>query len=152
MMLNPIVEKIAAFVGALISLAFVVFILWRIFRTLRSKIQELVVSLGKFSASVSEDYVDEVTDTRDEGSEEKLQRRRRNPKLSAREERILPPGERIRYRYRRILSKHPDWVPGTTARESLPEELACVYEKARYSGFEMTEEEAAAFTGGTSKL
>jgi hypothetical protein len=96
--------------------------------------------------------VDEVTNTRDEGSEEKLQRRRRNPKLSAREERTLPPAERIRYRYRRILSKHPDWVPGTTARESLPEELARVYEKARYSGFEMTEEEAAAFTGGTSKL
>lgn len=152
LVLNPVVEKIAAFVGALISLAFVVFILWRIFRTLRSKIQELVVSLGKFSASVSEDYVDEVTDTRDEGTEEKLQRHRRNPKLSAREERTLPPGERIRYRYRRILSKHPDWVPGTTARESLPEELARVYEKARYSGSEMTEEEAAAFTEGTSKL
>ena len=152
MMLNPIVEKIAAFVGALFSIALVLFVLWRIFRILRGKIQELVVSLGKFTASVAEDYVDEVTDTRDEGSEEKLQRRRRTPKLSAREERTLPPAERIRYRYRRILSKHPDWVPGTTARESLPEELARVYEKARYSGFDMTEEEAAAFTGGTSKL
>ena len=151
-MLNPLAEKIAVFVGALLSVALVLFVLWRIFRILRGKIRELAASLVKFTASVSEDYVDEVTDTRDEGKEEKLLRRRRNPKLSAREERTLPPAERIRYRYHRILSKHSDWVPGTTARESLPEELARVYEKARYSGLTMTEEEAAAFTEGTTKL
>lgn len=150
-MLDPMVEKFAAFVGALLSIALVLFLLWRIFRILREKFREAAVSLSKFASSVSEDYVDEVTDTREDGTAEKLQRRR-TPKLSAREERSLPPGERIRYRYRRILGKHPEWEPGSTAREKLPEELARVYERARYSGEPMTEEEAAAFTGGTERI
>jgi len=152
MVMDPVMEKIAAFVGALISIAFVLFLLWRIYRILRGKLRELVSSLGKFASSVSEDYVDEITDTREDGTAEKLQRRRRTPKLSAREERSLPPGERIRYRYRRLLGKHPEWDPGATAREKLPGELAKVYERARYSGDTMTEEEAALFTGGTEHL
>ena len=152
MVMDPVMEKIAAFVGALISIAFVLFLLWRIYRILRGKLRELVSSLGKFASSVSEDYVDEITDTREDGTAEKLQRRRRTPKLSAREERSLPPGERIRYRYRRLLGKHPEWDPGATAREKLPDELAKVYERARYSGDTMTEEEAALFTGGTEHL
>ena len=152
MMLNPFVEKVAAFVGALLSIALVLFILWRIFRILRGKIQELVVSLGKFASNVSEDYVDEITDTREDGAEEKLQRRRRTPRLTAREERNLAPAERIRYRYRRILSKHPEWMPGTTARESLPAEMAKLYEYVRYSEGTVTEADANAFTGGTERL
>lgn len=150
MQLDPLVEKIAAFVGALIAIALTCFLFYRIFLILKDKCGQLVVSLGKFAANVSEDYVDEVTDTREDGSAEKLQRRRRPQKLTAREERGLPPSERIRYRYRRILSKHPEWAPGTTARETLPVEMARVYEKARYSGFGISEEEAAAFTDGTS--
>ena len=150
MQLNPLAEKIAVFVGALLSIAFICFILYRIFVLLKDKIGELAVSLGKFASNVSEDYVDEITDTREDGTAEKLQRRRRTNRLSAREERSLPPEERIRYRYRRILSRHPEWAPGATARETLSSDMARVYEKARYSGKTITEEEAAAFTGGTS--
>ena len=150
MVLNPIVEKIATFVGALLSIAFVIFLLWRIFTILRDKLRSMVSSLGKFASSVSEDYVDEITDTREDGTAEKLQRRRRGPRLTAREERSLPPEERIRYRYRRILHRHPEWEAGATARETLPADMARVYEKARYSGESITEEEAAAFTNGTT--
>ena len=150
MQLNPLAEKIAVFVGALLSIAFICFILYRIFVLLKDKFGELAVSLGKFASNVSEDYVDEITDTREDGTAEKLQRRRRTTRLSAREERSLPPEERIRYRYRRILSRHPEWAPGATARETLSSDMARVYEKARYSGETITEEEAAAFTGGTS--
>lgn len=151
-MLNPVAEQIATFVGALISIAFVVFLLWKLYTLVREKLRELVTSLEKYASSVSEDYVDEITDTREDGTVEKVRRGRRGPKLSAREERNLPPGERIRYRYRRILEKHPEWEPGSTAREKLPWELARVYERARYSGDVMTEEEAAVFTGGTEHL
>lgn len=152
LVLNPFVEKFAAFVGALLAIALAAFLLYRIYGILREKLQEMVKSLTKFAANVSEDYVDEITDTREDGTAEKLERRRRTPRLTAREERSLPPEERIRYRYRRILSRHPEWEPGSTAREKLPEELARVYEHARYSGMDVTEEQAAAFTGGTEKI
>ena len=152
LVLNPFVEKFAAFVGALLAIALAAFLLYKIYGILREKLQEMVKSLTKFAANVSEDYVDEITDTREDGTAEKLERRRRTPRLTAREERSLPPEERIRYRYRRILSRHPEWEPGSTAREKLPEELARVYEHARYSGMDVTEEQAAAFTGGTEKI
>ena len=152
MVLNPFVEKVAAFVGALLSLALVAYLLYRIYLILREKIHELAKSLTKFATNISEDYVDEITDTREDGTAEKVERRRRVSRLTAREERGLPPEERIRYRYRRILSRHPEWEPGSTARENLPAELARVYEYARYSGMDVTEEQAAAFTGGTKNI
>ena len=150
--LSPFAEKFAATVGALLALAFAVFLLYRICLILRDQLQALTNNLTKFASSVSEDYVDEVTDTREDGTAEKLERRRRGTRLTAREERSLPPQERIRYRYRRILSRHPEWEPGSTARENLPEELARVYEYARYSGMDVTEEQAAMFTDGTQKV
>lgn len=150
--LSPFMEKFATFVGALLALAFAVFLLYRIYRILREKLQELVKNLNQFASNVSEDYVDEVTDTREDCTAEKLERRRRGPRLTAREERSLPPAERIRYRYRRILVKHPEWEPGSTARETLPENLARVYEHARYSGMDVAEEQASAFTAGTEKI
>lgn len=150
--LSPFMEKFATFVGALLAVAFAVFLLYRIYLMLREKLHELVKKLNKFASNVSEDYVDEVTDTREDGNAEKVERRRRAPRLTAREERSLPPEERIRYRYRRILARHPEWMPGSTARETLPEELARVYEHARYSGMEVTEEQAYLFTQGTDKI
>lgn len=150
LVLDPVVEKIAAFVGAVITTVFVLWLLYQLFTILRGKLRSLVSSLSKFASTVSEDYVDEVTDTREDGTAEKLRYRSRTPRLTAREERSLPPEERIRYRYRRIVSKHPEWDPGATARETLSMDMARVYEKARYSGEPITEEEAAAFTAGAS--
>jgi hypothetical protein len=64
----------------------------------------------------------------------------------------LPPRERIRARYRKLLKKNPRWRSGRTARENLPEELASVYERARYSQHPITEEEAEQFRQNAKKL
>ena len=64
----------------------------------------------------------------------------------------MTPVEKIRYRYLRMLIKHPQWAPGTTPREKLPQDLASVYEAVRYGGYVATEEEAAAFTSGTKHI
>lgn len=66
-------------------------------------------------------------------------------RFSRREERKLPPEQRIRYRYRWLMHRHPEWDRGTTPREKLPLEAARIYEKARYSNRTVTEEEAEAF-------
>ena len=64
----------------------------------------------------------------------------------------MSPGERIRDRYLRLLRKHPDWTAHTTARENIPEELATLYERARYSAHNPTEGEAEQFRSGTKGL
>lgn len=106
---------------------------------------------GKYIHAVTEDYVDEITDTREGLEDQKTQRNRRN-RLSSAQERKLPPDQRIRYRYKRLMQKHPEWFSGSTARENLPPEAAPIYEKVRYSPYPVTEEEAQQFAADTKRL
>lgn len=152
MMLNPLTEKIAMIVGAVISLMMLLFLLWQLYKGLRDGIIKLVNTLGKFAENVSEDYIDEVTDTRQELEAEKLEKKRRASRLPLREPRDLAPEGKIRFRYRRLLSKHPEWTPGSTARETLPQNAAALYERARYSAHPVSEEDAAAFTQGIKNV
>lgn len=105
---------------------------------------------GKYLHAVSEDYVDEITDTR-EGRENTSEARNRKNRLSPLDERRLPPDQRIRYRYRRLMQKHPEWDSGATARETLTAEAAPLYERVRYSPYPVTEEEAQRFLAETKK-
>lgn len=143
--LNPVVEKMMAACGAVISIGLVILLFYRIFRILGDKIRELIHSLGKFAASASEDYIDEVTDTREDITAEQLEKRRRPARIPLREPKNLEPVEKIRFRYRKMLLKHPEWEPGATARETLPADAAKLYERARYSGLPVTEAEAEGF-------
>lgn len=116
-------------------------------RALRMLARWLGERMRRFAASATEDYVDEVSDTREvepEGLGRPLRRRR----VSARGEGKLPPRERVRRRYLRLRSKHPAWRPGWTARETIPFEPATIYERARYSEQEISEEDAQAFFEG----
>ena len=115
-------------------------------RKLRDFFRKLRKGLTSYAASVSEDYIDEVTDLHDTVTKVK------GPRLSSAEERSLPPQERIRYRYRRLLSKHPAWTRGSTARENLPELASPLYEKARYSNHPITEEDTDAFKANTRRV
>lgn len=117
-----------------------------IIRKIRDFLNTLRKGLTSYAASVSEDYIDEVTDLSDAVAKARV------PRLSSSEERSLPPQERIRYRYRRLLSKHPDWERGSTARENLPELAAPLYEKARYSSHPITDEDADAFKANTRRV
>jgi hypothetical protein len=64
----------------------------------------------------------------------------------------MEPGQRVRYRYRRLLKKHPEWTQDKTARENLPEDPAGIYERARYSRDTVTEEEAKQFASDIKKV
>ena len=108
-------------------------------------------ALKKHLSASSEDYVDEVSNTRQGGIVDQLRSLRKKREDNVRESR-LPPRQRIRARYRKLLKKHPQWTSGHTARENLPEELASVYERARYSDHPITEEEAEKFRQDAKKL
>lgn len=139
---------------ALVALALLAVALLRaVYRGLRRLARALVARLGRFAASAAEDYVDEVTDTREEGAAGNAilpwSRRRR---IGAGGERRMPPRERVRHRYLRLRRKHPEWRPGWTARETIPPDSAEIYERARYSGHEIGEEEAERFMKGVRHL
>ena len=141
-----LMEKIFA-VLAVAGLAVALFFALRVVgRKLRVLFSRLWTMLNRYAQAAGEDYVDEVVDTRDTGESDVL---RRKPFWKdwfdqVNEDR-LNPVERIRYRYRRLVRRHQEWLPGSTARETLPPEAAEVYERARYSSAPVTPEEAQAF-------
>lgn len=149
-LLAVVLERVAI-VLALIAAAFALFWALRIIvKKLRVLLRALLDRLGLFAASASQDYVDEVTDTRDDGGErENTLLSRIRSRLAFVRERSLSPAERIRYRYRLLMKRHPDWHRSRTARENLPPQAAALYEQARYSGREVTAQEAEAFVSGT---
>lgn len=134
-LLAQIVEKIAMALGALIGVALLVLAIWFLLRQLRKLLRWIWAMLSRFASAVSEDFEDEITDTREGGHV------RRSPALAGlwkhlplADETRMTPTQKIRYRYRRLLRRHPDWHEGRTARENLPQAAAQLYEQARYSG------------------
>lgn len=143
-----IMEKIAMATAIVIGAVLLVLALRIVIRNLRKLMRALLERLSSFASFASEDYEDEITDTREGGSIERgaiLSRLRR--RMAFRDEMRMQPGERIRYRYQRLLHKHPDWHGGTTARENLPQAAAKLYERARYSGHPVDSSEAERFAG-----
>lgn len=122
------------------------FALRALIKLLKKLIRHFLSGLSDYAANISEDYIDEITDTRTN-----LPKKKRN-RVSAADERAMTPAQRIRYRYQRLLYKHPNWDLGSTARENLPNEAAAVYEQARYSSHPVTQEDAALFVSKTKKV
>lgn len=131
-----VILKIAIAAVVLFLLGFLLQKLWKF-------LKKLLLDVNRYASEVAEDYQDEVTMTRESGAKEWL--RAMKHRLSKVDERALSSGERIRYRYLRLLVKHPEWSAGSTARENLPDEAARLYEKARYSAHSITENEADQF-------
>ena len=107
-------------------------------------IRIIAARLARYSAAVSGDYIDEITDTRGEDG--------RSTSYAGRiKKRFAPsaapdaPGARIRWRYARLLRRNRSWSDSSTARENLPEEAAALYERARYSNLPVTQEDAERF-------
>ncbi|MBP3648069.1 MAG: hypothetical protein J6K55_16815 [Clostridia bacterium] len=145
-LLAVILEKIfavLAVIGLCVALFFALRIVWRKLRVLVRKLWKL---LGSYAQAASEDYVDEIADTRETG--ETSSSGRRSPFgewfRQVNEDRLTPV-ERVRYRYRRLLRRHQEWQPGSTARENLPPEAASIYERARYSRETIDSNEAETF-------
>lgn len=145
-LLAQILEKlfmaIAAVVVALIAL-WVIRFLWRKLMVL---LRYLYGQLRQYASTAAEDYVDEIEDTREQGAEHFgiAQRilRRRNAQKNLKD---LPPREQIRTRYGLMRGRHPEWEKSVTARETLNESSAKLYEKARYSSHEITAKDSEAF-------
>lgn len=127
--------------------AAVLYGLYFLIRKLKGFLKLLGSGLQKYVQAVSEDYVDEVTDTRDD--RKKKEKRKKRSVFNMRK---LSPAERIRYRYGLLMRKHPEWETGSTARENLTASAAGVYERVRYSNHPVGEAEAQVFDEETKKV
>lgn len=147
-----LMQKIFMVLGTVLTVAVVLGILYALGKTIWKHLLNLMHSLSKYMSSVSEDYEDEITDTRDFGEKERVRTSRRSRRAAVAEGKNMPAGERIRRRYLRLLYKHPEWGRGTTARENLPPEAAPLYERARYSDHPLTDGDAERFSAGIKGL
>lgn len=145
-----IMEKIMTVVTVIIMIVGAIFIMKMLWKRLKKLMRYLWEKLSMYSAAVSEDYEDEVTSTREDDAEREsmLSRLRR---FAPEDERGLDATQRVRSRYRG-LKRRKQWETSSTARETLPEEAASLYERARYSGETLSEEEAERFRNVTKKL
>ena len=144
--LAVILEKIMVVVVMTAVAVLAVFALRILWRKIRVLLRRLWAQLNAYLASSTEDYEDEIADTREDGAAERSARRsrRRMPRRRVNEG-ALKPAERIRYRYLMAWMRHPEWTPERTARENLSEGAAQLYERARYSDHEISQQEAAEF-------
>lgn len=144
--LAVILEKIML----VLAFAFLAVLLVKALRILGQKLMMFLrwgfQRLQSYASSATEDYVDELQNTREQGDERFLLNRLRRRRISARELEAMPPRERIRVLYAIARRKHPEWPASGTARETLKEESARIYERARYSTHPVTEEDAGRFT------
>ena len=107
--------------------------------------------LSRYLHAVSEDYVDEITDTR-EDNDQSVYCGKQQKKLSGKEMRKLPPDQRIRYRYWLLMRKHSQWLPGSTARENLNTAAASIYEHVRYGEYAASEADDRQFADETKAI
>ena len=131
-------------------LAFVAFyVLLTLSRWLKALIRYLDKQLRSYLNAVSEDYIDEISDTREDPDH--VRRRAKKPRvISPLELGKLSANERIRYRYRQLLRQNPQWPKGSTPRENL-KDAASVYEAVRYGEQTATDADARKFSEETKK-
>lgn len=142
--LHPVLETVILYIGAAICVGVSGILLFRLGKKLVRFAQDSWDIVGKFFSASAEDYVDEVSDTRDMGEVEQTRNRIRR-RIRYREDLSLPPSEQVRRRYQYLKHGHKDWTPGATAREKLPQLAATIYEHARYSDRSVSFEEAKTF-------
>ena len=111
----------------------------------------LYKKMNRYLHAVSEDYVDEITDIREE-DDRAAYRGKQQKKLSGKDMRNLPPDQRIRYRYWLLMRKHTRWLPGSTARENLNMAAASIYERVRYSDYSASEADDQRFAEETKAI
>lgn len=147
-----ILEKVLGVVALVVVVVSLILLVRVAGKKLIQLLKYLWGRLGQYSAAAGEDYEDEITSTRDEPDVEREGLFARLRRFAPAEGKGLTPTERVRSRYRRMKRRHPDWTSAQTARETLPPEAASLYERARYSGQSLTEDEANRFHERTKKV
>lgn len=122
------------------------FALYKLCVVLWGAVQRFARGILEGASTVTEDFEDEVTDTRMEDPEHYREGKtgEKRPALGKQ-----TPAEKIRYRYKRLQRKHPQWGQSSTARENLRSDAASLYEKARYSSHPITAQDAEDFKNKT---
>lgn len=147
---NPVLSLLFEILAYTAMIAVVLGILYFLWRKCQKWLPRLWKRISGHYNSSTEDYVDEITSTREFGVQEKY--KKKTAKVSRFRQRSLPPRQQIRARYQTILEKHPEWAAGSTAREKLPATASPLYERARYSSHPVTEEDASKFREDTKKI
>jgi len=149
---NPfmkIMEKVAIVLALAGAAALLIVALYFLGKKIWRLVKKLWIQLSRYVAAASEDYQDEVVDTREKGEVLRAFVRQLRPKrdpLKKVDESKLSPVERIRYRYLKLWLNHPYWSEGATARENLTDAAAAdLYDRARYSDHPVTAGDADEF-------
>jgi len=149
--LPPVLNTIITVIGLIIVAVVLFFAIRYLIRKLIALAKRLKHLLTQYIHVASEDYVDIISDTR-EDNDRSERKPKKEKKLSFTEERRLTPTQQIRYRYSQLMRKHPEWDSGSTARENLNGTAASVYERVRYSQYTASEEDARSFAAETKKV
>lgn len=145
-----VLERIATVLTTIVVIIGSALLIYRLFQLLKVVLRRLISRLHSYVLIVSDDYVDEVSDTREEDGEHTVNLRPRILRRAAAYEKT--PAGMIRARYAQLLKKHPQWAQSSTARENLPTDSAALYERARYSEHPIAKEDADRFSAGTRRL
>ena len=144
--LAKFLEKIMMVVSVILLAIAVVLALRFLWKKLRQFARFVYGQLRHYANTASEDYEDEVVDTRRQGDAHfDLAGRFRRRRNAQRDLKNLPPREQIRTRYGLLRGKHPEWTQSETARETLGYESARLYERARYSSHTITQQDSDSF-------
>ena len=146
-----VLEKVIGWAALIVLVIGLFFFLRMVGKKLIRLLKELWSRWSRYSAAASEDYEDEITSTRDESDVEREGLLTRLRRIVPEDEKGGTPGERIRSRYKR-LKRRRDWNAASTARETLPEHAATLYERVRYGGESLTDQDAEAFREGTKRV
>lgn len=137
--------------AALIAIAFGLLLLLRfLLRRLYALSLRVIAHLQTYASAISDDYEDEITDTREDGSSISYGTRIRRRFAASPEP--DEPAAHIRWRYARLLRRQKDWADSSTARENLPQDAAALYERARYSDLPVNKEDAGLFDSAVRRL
>ena len=131
-----------------VMIPFLTMVVIKLTKLLIKGVRRLAELIDHAANAHAEDYIDEITDTRDEDVQKAAPEEKKTKRLKVVLGKLTPQ-ERIRYRYRRLQSKHPEWKAHNTARDNLEEEAAKLYERARYSDHPITEQDADQFQNET---
>ena len=138
-------EKIVTYFSLLVLLVLLIWGIKKAVQFLPVLLRRINKLLQRFNDELSKDYTDEIINTRENNKYKRVRHtlgtKRRKRKLDH-----SSPNAYVRSVYGRMMDQHQEWEMNSTARENLRSELAEVYEKARYSSYDLTQDEADRFS------
>ena len=137
-------ERIVAVLAGLLLLFLLVQALRIIYGKMKLLLQRLKAFLSQYMKNTSQDYIDEITDTRNTPEKKLSALFHRKKKRAYRKE--MSNSEKIRFTYGVMVDHHPEWKSSSTAREQLDSSYASIYEKVRYAELEASDHDQDVFS------